>query len=187
LAATGDIDGDGYADVASAGSTDNTASVIRSDQRGQLQTPRTLASGIFPLAIDLGDIDGDSDLDLVTSNYSSASFTVFENRGGGLFSRHRDYPASQAGSCAILHDRDNNGTLDMTAVDELDDLLILFDTTLLPVGTASDPEQDEGPSIRIYPNPGSGDIGLTAFDSNSSNVSASILDLMGRVVARPAV
>jgi hypothetical protein len=187
LAATGDIDGDGYADVASAGSTDNTASVIRSDQRGQLQTPRTLASGIFPLAIDLGDIDGNSDLDLVTSKYSSASFTVFENRGGGLFSRHRDYPASQAGSCAILHDRDNNGTLDMTAVDELDDLLILFDTTLLPVGTASDPEQDEGPSIRIYPNPGSGDIGLTAFDSNSSNVSASILDLMGRVVARPAV
>jgi hypothetical protein len=35
-------------------------------------------------------------------------------------------PASGAGSCAVLVDRDGDGDLDLTGVDELDDLLMLF-------------------------------------------------------------
>jgi hypothetical protein len=35
--------------------------------------------------------------------------------------------ASSAGSCAILHDRDNDGDLDITGVDEIDDFIFLYE------------------------------------------------------------
>ena len=35
--------------------------------------------------------------------------------------------ACSSSSCAILHDRDNDGDLDVGGIDEVDDLLILFE------------------------------------------------------------
>ena len=79
-------------------------------------------------------MDGDGDLDAVTSNYSSGSFTLYENDGSGTLINRRDFDASESGSCSAFHDRDNDGDLDMTGVDEIDDLLILFENNgLVPV------------------------------------------------------
>ena len=39
----------------------------------------------------------------------------------------RTLAATKAGSCAILHDRDGNGNLDMTGVDEMADVILLFE------------------------------------------------------------
>jgi len=45
----------------------------------------------------------------------------------------RTLPAASAGSCAVLHDRDRDGDLDMTGIDELNDLIFIFDNTATTV------------------------------------------------------
>ncbi len=126
MVAAGDVNGDGQVDAVTANFNQNSASVLFGNGAGSFQLAQVYPVGTRPLAIDLGDVDGDGDLDLVTSNLDSADFTLYENAGNGRFINPRTLHASSAGSCAVFHDRDNDGDLDLTAIDERDDLLILF-------------------------------------------------------------
>ena len=63
---------------------------------------------------------------MVTSSYTGNSFRIFENDGSGNFINPADYPASSTASCAILHDRNKDGILDFTGIDEIADLVFLF-------------------------------------------------------------
>ena len=60
---------------------------------------------------------------------------------------------TMAGSCAVFHDRDNDGDMDMTGIDERQDLLILF--TNNPVTDINEQENFPGEFIlyQNYPNP----------------------------------
>lgn len=129
MIAAADLNGDGFADVASANSNGNRLAVAFGDGNGQLSAPVHYANSalLFPLAIDLGDLDGDGDIDIVTSNYSGPTFTVFENDGFGQFTLAATLPAPDKASCAILHDRDNDGDIDITGSDEGADVLVLFE------------------------------------------------------------
>ena len=69
---------------------------------------------------------GQGGCDVVTSEYRGRSFTVYENAGDGTLIRPRTLPADVAGSCAIIHDRDLDGDLDITGVDEIADKIFLF-------------------------------------------------------------
>jgi hypothetical protein len=126
MLAAGDVNGDGHADVVSANTADNSASIVIGDGAGGLRLHSVVPVGIGPIAVDLGDLDGDGDLDLVTSNLGGASWTLLENDGRGTFGNARVLAASSAGSCAVLVDRDNDGDLDLIGIDELDDLIFLF-------------------------------------------------------------
>jgi hypothetical protein len=125
---TGDINGDGNADVAAALSNTNRIGVIFGNGAGGLSGVTTYTSGNFPLAMDIGDVDGDNDLDLISSCYGSGNYKVYSNQGNGVFSNNPlTLPASSAGSCITVHDRDNDGDLDLAGIDEIDDLLFIFD------------------------------------------------------------
>jgi hypothetical protein len=78
----------------------------------------------FPLATDLGDLDGDGDLDWLTSSFSGDWF-VFTNNGSGTFTFDQEFLAPQAASCAVLVDIDNDADLDLALIDELADVVIL--------------------------------------------------------------
>ena len=65
----------------------------------------------------------------MSSNYGSADFALFENLGGRQFATRRTFPVDGAAACITLHDRDNDGDLDMSGVDEVDDLIYLYDNT----------------------------------------------------------
>jgi hypothetical protein len=98
---------------------------------GELATPVSYSLAVdgvgFPLAVDLGDLDGDGDLDAVTSDFRTQLFLIYENQGDGTFLRlPNQLTAIGAASCAILHDRDNDGDLDITGIVEVADELILF-------------------------------------------------------------
>ena len=128
MLASGDLNGDGHVDFVGVNATAGTLTVYLGDGTGGLSLDQNHDLGGFPLAIDLGDLDGDGDLDAVSSHCASARFEIHENGGDGVLSRLLvALEAPEAASCAILHDRDNDGDLDVSGIDEKDDLLILFE------------------------------------------------------------
>lgn len=131
MLAAGDIDRDGDVDIAAANANAKTLTVFMGSDSGDLASPVSynLAEDDegFPLAVDLGDLDGDGDLDIVTSDFRTKLFLIHENQGDGSFLRlPNQLFALEAASCAILHDRDNDGDLDITGIDEVVDQLLLY-------------------------------------------------------------
>lgn len=183
MIAVGDINKDGHVDAAIVNSQSGNVGVIFTDGEGNLSEAVTYATGGFPIAIDLGDVDGDEDLDLMTSNFSGATWTLWENDGNGQFINRRNFDASRAGSCATFHDRDNDGDLDMTGIDELDDLIFLFENTGTSSVIHAFPSQQ---LLRpISPNPLSEKtvISFSVPDAfGNAHVSLRILDTSGRIV-----
>jgi hypothetical protein len=129
---------------------------------GGLGAPAYFGTGSFPLAVDLGDLDGDGDLDMISSNYSGDDFTLYENDGTGNFINPITYQNSQnqAGSCALFHDRNNDGIMDMTAVDEIADIVVLYENSPL---TRIDVIENR--EISVYPNPTSNWLAFSGLKS----------------------
>ncbi len=173
----GDVNGDGDVDVASANSSSNTVSILFGDGNGNLNLSDHYAVGNFPLAIDLGDIDGDGDLDFISSNHGGGNFTLWENNGSGIFIDPITYDAEQEGACTILHDRNNDGAMDITFIDEGADLVILYSNTLLLNANKETDLND----FFVHPNPVK-DILRIENNSNSEVTSIKIYDLLGRLV-----
>jgi hypothetical protein len=113
---TGDLDRDGHDDVATVNGLSNTAAVLRGDGSGGLAAAAVHPIDPFGLASDLGDLDGDGDLDWVTSSYRG-DWRLFENRGGVL-AVGREIAPRTAASCALLFDADGDGDLDLALIDE---------------------------------------------------------------------
>ncbi len=126
---TGDVNGDGHDDVAVVNSSNNSGAILLGDGNGNLAAPTSTPTDPFPLATDLGDIDGDGDLDWVTSSFSG-DWRLYLNNGQGVFSFSQEFPASQAASCALMLDFDNDQVLDLALIDELADEVILVNNQL---------------------------------------------------------
>lgn len=181
MIAAGDLNGDGFADVASANSTGDVSVVLFGDGEGGLSTPQELVAtdDRFPLAIDLGDLDGDGDLDIVSSNYSSGTYSVFENSGSGDFTLAATLEAPNLASCAILHDRDNDGDLDISATDEGDDVVLLFKNELV---NNTDIIAAEAIQLTISPNPISVETYISFQLENTTKGFWQIIDAQGKIV-----
>lgn len=126
MLAVGDASGDGRPDVGVVCASSDTAGVMLGDGAGGLGAYVGNAAGDFPIAIDLADADGDGDLDMSTSSFGSGVFTIHRNIGGGLFMQAQQIPVPGAGSCTVWHDRDGDGVLDLTGIDEVDDSVFLY-------------------------------------------------------------
>jgi hypothetical protein len=121
----GDLNGDRAEDVAVVNSDSDNGAILFGDGGGGLAPPQVLPTDPFPLAADLADLDGDGDLDWVTSSFFG-DWMAFENDGTGSFSLVESYDAPQAASCSIPMDLDNDGVLDLVLIDELEDEVILM-------------------------------------------------------------
>lgn len=126
-----DLNGDGHEDVALVNSTQNTGVTMLGNGTGQLAAAVSHPLDDFPLATDLGDLDGDGDLDWVASSYSGDWF-LFRNDGAGNFTFWQEYLSPQAASCALLFDFDNDLDLDVGLIDELADVVLLMENRGVP-------------------------------------------------------
>jgi hypothetical protein len=178
MVAAGDWNGDGFVDAASANSSGDVLSVLFGDGQGELSPAVNYTHPMmdFPLAIDAGDLDGDGDLDLVTSNYMSSTFTVFQNNGSGVFSFAAVLHSPGNASCATLHDRDNDGDLDISGTDETDDVVTLWANpgvsgTSSPVATST---------LEVFPNPVTDRFHFMWNGRPSAHATLFLTDLLGR-------
>lgn len=131
MIALGDVNGDGNIDVSSANAQANSGAILLGNGDGTLQSATSYNVSLmgdggngFPLATDLGDLDGDGDLDWITSSFNG-DWVVLENDGTGSFQFLGELPAPNAASCSLMADLDNDGDLDLALVDELDNLVII--------------------------------------------------------------
>jgi hypothetical protein len=124
MVSVGDVNGDGHEDVGAVNNFTDTAALLLGDGSGTLAAPILRSTDSFPLATDFGDIDGDADLDWITSSYAG-DWRLYTNDGSGGFTFLRSFASPQAASCAVIMDRDNDGDMDLALVDELADVVLL--------------------------------------------------------------
>lgn len=157
----GDVNADGNIDVATVNGRSDNGAILLGNGDGTLQRPTLYdlanmgptGGNSWLLASDLGDMDGDGDLDWVTSSYAGGGGTgdwlVLLNNGQGQFNFYSELDAPLAASCGLLHDFDNDGDLDLGLIDEIADVLVLSKNigTLRPKPIAGDFNQDQQLSV----------------------------------------
>ncbi len=187
MIAIGDVDKNGGIDVVTANSSDTTASVAFTDGQGNFIGVDHYFTGTrFPLAVDLGDLDGDGDLDMMVSNFGrfgsdDGRWRLWENDGTGNFVNPQDYDAAAAASCSIFHDRDNDGDLDVTCIDELDDLLFIFESVPTTIYDSIAPP-NEFFLFENYPNPFNPETRIEYFVPLNSSVTLKVYDSSGQFI-----
>jgi hypothetical protein len=91
--ATGDLNGDGSLDLATA-NYGGTVSVLLNQGDGNFRPKldlRITTTTAVDRGVAIGDLNGDGKPDLVTANYSPYTVSVFVNRGDGSFQDKVDY------------------------------------------------------------------------------------------------
>jgi FG-GAP-like repeat len=152
-----DIDADGDFDlvVVNAANPQRIAFLFN-DGAGAFPTRTTAVTGSFPLGVFTADLDGDNDIDAISSNYSGGSINIFTNDGAGAFLLSATLPTRVSGSYTWAHDLDGDGDLDLSVADELADSIFVFYNGSSPATDVPDVAQASSAAqgtIALWPNP----------------------------------
>ena len=115
----GDIDGDGKPDMAVANSDSNSISImLNTSSPGSMSFAYKVdyVTGIRPIAVSIGDIDGDGKPDLAVANYGSNTVSVLRNTSSiGIvsFAPKSDFLTDSSARSVCIGDLDNDGKLDL--------------------------------------------------------------------------
>ncbi|MEQ8850962.1 MAG: FG-GAP-like repeat-containing protein [Phycisphaerales bacterium] len=152
-----DLDGDGFDDIVSTAGLDNRViwfpntdgsgayELITPASISSEQTPQqALGSVGRPWSIDVEDIDGDGDLDVVSANRDDDNITLFSNDGAAVPSFVQSIGADQLGDpfAVIAADLDGDGDIDLASASRDSDAIrwheavkVVDQTTLAEFGT----------------------------------------------------
>ena len=119
----GDLDGDGDPDVVSASAVDNRIAWYENlDDKADFGAQRLITDQAFGVrSLEVVDLDGDSDLDIVAAHYDGNAIVWYENQDGrGNFASANAIDADLLGPIrVVVEDLDGDGDLDVlsTALD----------------------------------------------------------------------
>ncbi len=119
--AVGDFNGDGKLDVVATDSgfrQGNTVTVLLGNGDGTFQSPRSFAAGRNPVAVAVGDVNGDGIPDIVTANIMDNTVSVLLGNGDGSFRNRVTYPVGVNPHSVALADLQGNGRLDIVTANE---------------------------------------------------------------------
>jgi hypothetical protein len=113
--AIGDLNGDGKPDLATANQADgvNTVSVLLNRGDGSFQAKMDYGTGRSPLAVAIGDLNGDGKPDLATANSEASTVSVLLNRGDGNFEVRLDYRTGGPAESVAIGDLNGDGKPDI--------------------------------------------------------------------------
>jgi hypothetical protein len=115
--AQGDLDGDGKTDLALAframSYSSSGLSVLFGRDSGVFASPLAYPTASEPLAIALGDLNGDGKLDIASADSDADAVTVLLGEGDGTFVAAADLAIGDQPACVALGDLDGDGRLDV--------------------------------------------------------------------------
>jgi len=137
---SGDFDGNGFADIAVANGSDNNVGVFinKGDGTFAAQVPNTTDGN--PISVLAGQLNGDSNLDLISANAGGNDSSVLLNTGSnGVFGPKTDIPLTNTPTCVALGDFDGDNDIDAAFPNVLGNIVVAkndgngaFSTTAFP-------------------------------------------------------
>lgn len=117
VAATGDFNNDGFADIVTANaSTPGNISILLGGGNGSFSTvPALITVGNEPHSVVVADLNKDGRADLVTTNIASGNVSVLLGAGNGTFSTPVGYNAGAGTAAATIGDFNGDGKVDIAA------------------------------------------------------------------------
>jgi len=114
--ATGDFNGDGRWDLATANGTSDDVSVLLGNGNGTFRSAVSFGVGKIPLALVAEDMDRDGVLDLVLALSGSDQVVVFKGDGKGLFHKWTSQNAGKGTTFLAVGDLNGDGWSDVVAI-----------------------------------------------------------------------
>ncbi len=150
--AVGDFNRDGHPDLAVAEYFTPTTgqspyrrsvAVLLGRGDGTFASPVEYPTGPGPTSVVVGDLNGDGNPDLVTSDLASNSVSVLLGHGDGTFAPNSDYPTGGGPNDLALGDLNRDGSLDVVTADADGNVAVLLGN---PNGTLA-PRTDYAASL----------------------------------------
>jgi hypothetical protein len=112
----GDLNGDGYLDIAVGNFFGSSLSVLMNNGDGSYSDQAVYQAGGWPSFTCIVDTNSDSYLDVLVLNRQSGTLGVFINDGAGVFADQVEYPVGFEPTTMTLADVDKNGLQDVLAI-----------------------------------------------------------------------
>ena len=114
--ATGDFNGDGYADFAVVSTAPDYISVYLGNGNGTFQSALVDSAGARPLALAVGDFNDDGKQDLAVANGSVGNVSILLGNGDGTFQSPVNYGVGSSPACIAVGDFNGDGQADLAVV-----------------------------------------------------------------------
>ena len=125
--AAADLNGDGHDDLVTANSNGDDISVLINNGDGTYANDVKYNSNEFPLAIAIGDLDGDLDLDLaVACSNNDSNVSIFLNNGDGTFGPQTSYLSGGFPDDVAMGDFDGDLDLDLAVANSSNNDVSIF-------------------------------------------------------------